>query len=207
MDMNLIGKKFGKLTVTKILGRNRIECKCECGSVKDYNADNVIHGKQKSCGCSRRHPRPDIQKNVVGKRFGKLVVIEELGYGRVLCKCDCGNTKNVNKGHLLHGEITSCGCVLALSAEKNKQPFLFDNTNIAKLTATKATKRSKSGVRGVCWSEQKGKWRANIGLKNQKIDLGYFSNKADAIAARKAAEEKYYKPIINEWEKDKAVKE
>lgn len=51
--------------------------------------------------------------DLIGKRFGKLVVMErDLSKKRTAwkCKCDCGNIKNVQACHLLSGATTSCGC-------------------------------------------------------------------------------------------------
>ena len=50
-----IGKKFGRWTVVKYVGRDlvkkhRIECKCDCGVVKTLDVRNFINGKySKSC--------------------------------------------------------------------------------------------------------------------------------------------------------------
>jgi hypothetical protein len=85
------------------------------------------------------------------------------------------------------------------SANNNKKAFLVDGTNIARISEIKATVRSKSGIRGVCYRESKGMWRANIGFKGEKIDLGTFGTKKEAIKARKMAEEKYYTPEIKKW--------
>lgn len=58
--------------------------------------------------------------DLVGKRFGKLTVIERFqskiypsGGGAVvyLCLCECGNQKEVLAGNLRRGHTTSCGCV------------------------------------------------------------------------------------------------
>lgn len=55
--------------------------------------------------------------NKVGKRFGKLVVIERMhkdvrGQLYVKCLCDCGNTKVIRSNHLgVGGAIRSCGCI------------------------------------------------------------------------------------------------
>lgn len=53
--------------------------------------------------------------NLIGKRFGRLVVIEEAGrdkFGEVqwLCRCDCGNSKTSSGSRLRKGKCTSCGC-------------------------------------------------------------------------------------------------
>lgn len=54
-------------------------------------------------------------KNLVGTKFGKLLVVEEAKRGkfnelRLNCVCDCGNFKNVSRSHLLYGDVASCGC-------------------------------------------------------------------------------------------------
>ena len=199
-SIDLTGQRFGRLVVIRDNGGGKITCRCDCGTVKEYNKSNVKQGLTTSCGCARQGHAMSHVKNTVGQRFGKLVVLEELAGGKVQCQCDCGAIKTVNKAHLLHGDITSCGCSQKEMAKKNREPFLHDGTDINKIKASKATSRSKSGIRGVCWNERKGKWRANIGFKGKKIDLGYYDNIDDAIAARKAAEEKYYAPVIKEWE-------
>lgn len=57
--------------------------------------------------------------DLTGKRFGRLVVLEQAEYhidkkGRKIrmwkCKCDCGNETIVRHGGLQSGTTTSCGC-------------------------------------------------------------------------------------------------
>ena len=56
-----------------------------------------------------------------GTRFGKLQVLEAIGYkpqykgatkNRMWyrCQCDCGNTKVISAERLLHHNVRSCGC-------------------------------------------------------------------------------------------------
>ncbi|MBQ7485901.1 MAG: hypothetical protein IJT77_00210 [Clostridia bacterium] len=45
-----------------------------------------------------------------GDRFGKLTVLS-IQEKTVLCQCDCGNEKRVNKYNLLKGSTRSCGCL------------------------------------------------------------------------------------------------
>lgn len=47
---------------------------------------------------------------------------------------------------------------------------------------------NRSGAIGVYWARHAGKWRAEIKGEGKRIHLGYFTDKAAAIAARKAAE-------------------
>jgi hypothetical protein len=51
--------------------------------------------------------------DLVGRRFGKLVVLEyaySKGKPYWKCKCDCGNEKVINGGDLKLGKRMSCGC-------------------------------------------------------------------------------------------------
>jgi len=52
-------------------------------------------------------------------------------------------------------------------------------------------KSNTSGVCGVCFHKTLKKWHAYIAANGKREHLGTFTNKADAIAARKAAEIKY----------------
>lgn len=54
--------------------------------------------------------------NLVGKRFGRLLVIKELEkrYQRKIvwrCQCDCGNIIEVPTTYLTTGDTSSCGCL------------------------------------------------------------------------------------------------
>src|SRR3990167_3632980 len=60
-------------------------------------------------------PYPDI----IGKRFGKLTVVERVGSRPVSaksteslwrCRCDCGGERITPAGPLRYGRTTSCGC-------------------------------------------------------------------------------------------------
>lgn len=52
-------------------------------------------------------------------------------------------------------------------------------------------KNNTSGVNGVSWSKAAKKWLAQISFNGMRENLGFFPNIEGAIAARKAAEEKY----------------
>lgn len=78
--------------------------------------------------------RKRIQINT-GERFGKLVVIEEVASHMTkdkskrryfLCKCDCGNTKEIYIHSLIHGLTTSCGCKYRIPEErKNREDIKY----------------------------------------------------------------------------------
>ncbi|MBQ3023020.1 MAG: hypothetical protein IJD91_06880 [Clostridia bacterium] len=54
------------------------------------------------------------------------------------------------------------------------------------------SKSNTSGITGIAWSKERQKWEAYITLDYKKKNLGRFSNKEDAISARKAAEVEYF---------------
>lgn len=58
--------------------------------------------------------RPDKVKNLVGMSFGHLTVEKLIGSKNkralYLCKCDCGNYKNLTSAQLLDYGVSSCGC-------------------------------------------------------------------------------------------------
>lgn len=63
--------------------------------------------------------------DLIGKRFGKLVVLslaESRNHkSRCLCKCDCGNIKEVGSANLVRLSTRSCGCLLSeVLAIRNK---------------------------------------------------------------------------------------
>ena len=63
--------------------------------------------------------------DLTGQRFGRLVVLRQVGSRKRsalwLCKCDCGNIKEINSHSLLHTKTKSCGCIHSEQlAKRNK---------------------------------------------------------------------------------------
>lgn len=114
------GQRFGKLLVLRFSHISKSEgfmwlCYCDCGRERLVSASALKRGNNKSCGkCARI-------KNIQGKKFGRLTVIEfskvqktsRGHFGRPLwiCLCDCGNTCEVLAQSLLEGNTKSCGCL------------------------------------------------------------------------------------------------
>lgn len=117
----LIGTKINKWTILDIKN-NRTHpdaiCRCDCGTEKPVNIRNLIHNCSKDCGCGRKQMLRDKEtKNLVGKKFGKLSVIELLPDSNKFkrrqykCKCDCGNEIIVPSSSLTTNHTLSCGCL------------------------------------------------------------------------------------------------
>lgn len=82
---------------------------------------NLVNRHTSSCGCydaevrKRRTPLEQLHPGIVGRRFGRLVVLNGAGAatgGRQgwTCLCDCGTELVVLPGNLKSGDTRSCGC-------------------------------------------------------------------------------------------------
>ena len=72
--INLKGRRFGKLTVTKRVsssrnGHTRWECLCDCGLKKAILSTHLISGKITHCGCV---PRPAGVRHIQWRGFGDI---------------------------------------------------------------------------------------------------------------------------------------
>lgn len=124
------------------------------------------------------------KKEMIGKRFGRLVVIEECGHqvkpsGQKMvvykCKCDCGNQKIAIGSKLRLGLIKSCGC---LKAEQRvhgacRLAHIWNNMK-ARCNNPKSTSYKNYGLRGisVCdeWENDYNKfkqWALNNGYSKE----------------------------------------
>lgn len=69
-------------------------------------------------------------------------------------------------------------------------------TNSQNMMNVPAPRHNTSGVKGVTWHKAARKWSAQIQLNGEKIYLGIFQEKTDAIKARKAAEETHFGEFV-----------
>ena len=141
---NLMGEKYGKLTVVKYIGtddHNQAiwECRCDCGNVKEVLSTYLINNKTRSCGClavARRksmrgenHPmyKQELRGDgLKGCRYGRLLVMGVIGsdsefskHVKLECLCDCGKVANVSRKALISGNTKSCGCLRLGQAGEN----------------------------------------------------------------------------------------
>lgn len=130
-DLNdMIGNKYGKLTVTKFLetcysGRNRDHyylCDCDCGtSDVRVSRRSLIRGDTKSCGCAHRDDGNRRVEDWTGRKVGRWTVLHRAptrysksGATRSVmwtCQCECGTIKDVGARALKLGTSQSCGCL------------------------------------------------------------------------------------------------
>lgn len=123
--INLIGQTFGKLKVLEETSKRKNKsvvwkCQCECGnfveySTKELRSDGLIQCS--NCGHNRK-PQTHLTKNIIGKQFNHLTVLEKTNKvqgGKILykCQCDCPekNIIFVNRTDLQDNHTKSCGCI------------------------------------------------------------------------------------------------
>lgn len=124
--------------------------------------------------------------DLTGQKFGKLTVLKFAGFSKThhgsywLCKCDCGNTKEVFGSSLKHGLTTSCGCYRnKCTSERTYKHGSYNNRiyriwagMIARCTNKNAPRYKDWGGRGITVCE---KWRTFQGFY-EDMKGGYADN-------------------------------
>lgn len=147
MALNLVGQRFGRLTVLERIetppwltheGSRWYKVRCDCGNVFDVRGNSLRQGVTRSCGCLRAEKTAIMRAeklaripSLVGQRFGRLTVLEKIEpldpvvkkMTRYRCRCDCGNIKDVNACHLKSGGTKSCGCLHVENGTRNLQAY------------------------------------------------------------------------------------
>lgn len=57
--------------------------------------------------------------DIIGKKFGKLTVLEKIDSQIYICECECGITREFKKKRLLDKRNTSCGCFMNRRGHEN----------------------------------------------------------------------------------------
>lgn len=71
----------------------------------------IINGKHVLPHCWQLPRDQQLKASIRGKRYGRLVVLDNLSKGRCQCRCDCGKQTIVRRKHLVAGRTKSCGCL------------------------------------------------------------------------------------------------
>lgn len=168
---DLRGQTFGRLLVLKRgenTGKWKVgwDCVCSCGNFATVDAGHLRANHTRSCGCFQKDRAHETHfKDLTGKRFGKLVVLnrnfeyENLRTDKQTywnCLCDCGSKTVVTGGKLVFGWTQSCGCVSSFGELKIKEIF----NNLGVLYKSNLTFSDCLGVTG----------------KRLKFDFGVFDN-------------------------------
>ena len=122
-DADVIGKKFGKLTVLRRSGCddklfNSWLCRCDCGEEVLRFCETVPEHHSACLRCKKKKQGSYIEHGtwLLGRRFGRLTVINYKGRDSNSnhlweYQCDCGTITTVRATSLIMGQTQSCGCL------------------------------------------------------------------------------------------------
>ncbi len=157
------------------------------------------HANKKRINPKRYKLRRRMRYNLTGREFGRLKVIERDpgNTTRWICACKCGELTSVEYRNLVTKTTQSCGC---LSSEWGKRlgAGKGGDYTTARLLNQRLRSNSTTGVKGVSIQRIGGqdRYKAYITTKGVTTYLGLFDTLEEAAEARKAAEEKYHKPLL-----------
>lgn len=219
MLKNLVGQRFGKLIVIKRVddfvrpsGKKDVQylCKCDCGNDVVTKGYNLLHKNKQSCGCT--HSLYHNVKNTydLSQEYGigyttntnKEFYFDLDDYDLIknICWWEDANGYIVSKDKLLHRIIMSPDKGEVVDHINHNK---FDNRKCNLRNCAKAQNNINTGLRidntsgykGVTYRQDRSKWCATIRFEGKTYYLGLYTNKYDAIKARKEAEEKFF----GEW--------
>lgn len=136
VEKNLIGMKFGKITIDSKTDKRAPNGTiiwggmCECGNRFESSSSDLLRGRCTSCGCDKYS---SMMLDLSNMRFGHLVAIERCGYNKShtkrlwKCRCDCGNEIAATTSDLTCGNTMSCGCKKLSHGEIYIKQYLEDN--------------------------------------------------------------------------------
>ena len=212
----LAGQRFGRLTAIRCTDETNKkgyiwECLCDCGKTVFLPTAKFKGAKGvRSCGCLLKDFYKSTRVDITGKTFYRLTAIkctderDKLKNILWLFKCACGKEVVCSASSVKDDSVKSCGCqkidkAMEASEDMRKRILWTEGTCINSIASTKIPKNNTSGITGVYWYKKSNKWRAQIRFKGVNYYLGSFFTLSEAEAARKDAEEKYFKPMIEKY--------
>lgn len=201
------GELFGRLTAIREISDGtsvrKIECRCDCGAIKNVKIYNLKSGATKSCGCTLSG-KPRVKRapshGMTGTRTYRI-------WTMMLTRVRNPNIKYAH--NYIERGITVCDSWLKFEnfyadmgdAPDDRSLDRIDNEgNYCKENCKWSTKSEqgrnlqRSGQKQLGVSQNAiGKWTAKITTNTVRTHLGTFSTYEEAVTARKAAEALYWK--------------
>lgn len=157
----MIGSTFNEWTVIGAINKDKVLCRCSCGTEREVYVKNIKNGASKSCGCKKLENSYNTYKNkLVGIKYGYWTVLGKGDKeGTYRCRCICGIEKDVFVTSLNSGNSTSCGCK---TFETRRNTMLATYGEIA---TNKKHSRNKEQIEAVLSRENLLKYIKNLNKK------------------------------------------
>ena len=208
---NIAGQRFGLLVAVRYdhtdeKHRQHWLFQCDCGNTKVLPIASVKWSRVRSCGCLfEKHITELNKQDITGQKYDRLTALrpteERDSSGSIIweCQCECGNMVLLSVNAFRNGRVHSCGCLYQETRTEcvKARRDIQEGTSISALVhAKRPHSNNSSGFVGVSYDKRSGKWTACIHFKKKKYYLGAYQEMADAIAARKLAEERIHDPYV-----------
>lgn len=190
-------------------------CECDCGGKSVVRGCHLRSGHTKSCGCFQRQRASETLRKANEYRIeGNIVFVKlsnsdqemiadkdtwERAKGYCWYLSDTGYAVTKGKKMMSFHSFAFSECPSGMVRDHINGDRLDNRkSNIRFVTIQQNNqnhgkgKLNLSGHTGVSFEKRRRKWAASITMDRRKLHLGYFSNLQDAIAAREAAEIKYF---------------
>ena len=151
------------------------KCMCSCGNIAVVKGDSLKSGMTHSCGCYRKDVGGKNIIDLVGRKFGRLTVLERADdYVKSdgkrdlqwLCECECGN-KIITLGRSLKsGGTRSCGCLRKEKTLETPRPF----TDLSGKVFGKLTVIEETNLRN---DDNRVMWKCKCSCGNIKLISGH----------------------------------
>lgn len=209
--MDLTNRRFGRLVALKLAGKGKQGYnwlyQCDCGNQIIVPETYLRYSKRKKC-----NQCPNFE-DYTGRVFGRYTVLHVANHrssgGGVLwtCKCACGTIKEVQESHLRSKSSVSCGCYAkAQSAQrfkKSRHPKVLASRSAKNthrdgvhLTSLYKSRRNRTGVLGVGYSEPKQMYLAYLCFHGEVVLQKYCKTFKEAAQLRKSAEQRYFPQML-----------
>ena len=189
-------------------------CECDCGNKIIVPRGALRSGNTRSCGCMRLDTLRKMYKGrnkyefrdslVIGYTAkGEPFYLDAEDYEKIKDYCWRKNSDGyivatVNRRNLfMHRYLmdASKGVVvdhINHDTTDNRKKNMRCVSQSRNMQNAKNNRRNVDGVKGVTWDKKWGKWFSRITVNKKTLYLGNFATFDEAVAARKAAEEKYF---------------
>jgi hypothetical protein len=221
MIENMIGKKYGRLTVldqyykkTDYDNRDYCWCECECGNKKEIMGKNIRSGLIVSCRCYQSEQLNDAnreynQYNIDGEygigytKKGEEFYFDLEDFSKIkeycwaLTEWNYVYSRSFGESCFMHDLIMNNTSEEIVIDHENR--IRYDNRKFNLRYASdpenhwnkETPKNNKSGVMGVSITKE-GSWDVYLGKNGKRVFRKKFKNFEDAVKARLLAEKEHY---------------